>query len=132
MKKLLLISIVALLLCGCEKSEAIIGSSSSSDKAEGIAYGIIYNDIDKITESEILSSYSKQDIIEYISNAEKHSTIESIVIDEILPNNNSVKDKTIMVNVKADYEDNKYNKLYLFEFHIGADGKVYGYNFWKY
>lgn len=53
-------------------------------------------------------------------------------IDRIYPNNSSTKDCVIMANIKLSYNQSEYNNLYLYEFHVNAEGQIYGYNIWVY
>lgn len=52
--------------------------------------------------------------------------------DYITPNNSSTGDSVIMENVKIGYDDYKYNKVFLFEYHVNSNGDIYGYNIWQY
>lgn len=58
------------------------------------------------------------------------------VVDVTYPDNSTTNDTVIMVNVQAyyyDYSDfHDYNQLYLFEFHVNAEGGIYGFNVWAY
>ena len=47
------------------------------------------------------------------------------------PNNSSTGDTVIMANYKIDI-GNGYNVVYLFEFHVNSNGKIYGFNAWEY
>lgn len=58
--------------------------------------------------------------------------VSDIVIDYTTPNNSSTGDTVVMVNAKIWFDDQSYNKLYLFEFHVNAGGDIYGYNIWVY
>lgn len=59
-------------------------------------------------------------------------SIGTIAIDTITVDNSSDYDDVIMVNIKVWSEGQTYNKLYLYEFHVNKDGKIYGYNAWLY
>jgi hypothetical protein len=45
---------------------------------------------------------------------------------------NSTNDTVYMVNVKIDYDNNSYNKVYLYELHVDEFGVIYAYNVWVY
>lgn len=73
-------------------------------------------------------------LIYYIENneiADKSAVIQT-VNDVITPSNSDTGDTVIMSNVKLTHGDTNYNRLYLLEFHINVDGKIYGYNIWSY
>ena len=53
--------------------------------------------------------------------------ISEKAIDIVTPQDSETSDTVLMCNI-----ENIYNKIYLFEFHINADGKIYGYNIWAY
>lgn len=54
----------------------------------------------------------------------------TLVCDGIQVSNSSNKDFVLMCNTKL--MDRGTNYAYLFELHINADGKIYGYNIWAY
>ena len=64
--------------------------------------------------------------------ADSKYTISNIIIDVTYPENSSTGDTVIMANTKIWYDDSRYNKLYLFEFHVNAIGDIYGFNVWVY
>lgn len=70
------------------------------------------------------------DIINYTNSNNIDGEIRNIVVDFTYPDNSSTGDTVIMVNTKVKYSE--YDKLYLFEYHINADGKIYGFNAWVY
>lgn len=71
------------------------------------------------------------DVSQYTKNNKVESTIiPELVIDYTTPSNSSTGDTVIMANAKVQYKS--YNKVYLFEFHVNQDGKIYGYNVWIY
>lgn len=70
------------------------------------------------------------DIINYTNSNNIGGEIRNIVVDFTYPDNSSTGDTVIMVNTKVKYSE--YDKLYLFEYHINADGKIYGFNAWVY
>lgn len=69
-------------------------------------------------------------LLDYINTNRIYGNIQSTVIDWVHTSYSSTEDSVMMINVKV--ENNGYNELYLFEFHINAEGKIYGYNVWAY
>lgn len=69
-------------------------------------------------------------LLNYINTNRIYGNIQSTVIDWVCTSYSSTEDSVMMINVKV--ENNGYNELYLFEFHINAEGKIYGYNVWAY
>lgn len=53
-------------------------------------------------------------------------------IDIVKPQDSETSDTVLMCNIRLCNNENIYNKIYLFEFHINTDGKIYGYNIWAY
>lgn len=95
----------------------------------------IYNkDITYIQNNTALFTEDCYDkLIQYIETSNINSNnISDTVIDSITVENSSTGDFVIMLNTKIWYENQEYNKLYLTEFHINANGRVYGYNIWVY
>lgn len=95
----------------------------------------IYNkDITYIQNNTALFTEDCYDkLIQYIETSNINSNnISDTVIDSITVENSSTGDFVIMLNTKIWYENQEYNKLYLTEFHINANGRVYGYNIWAY
>lgn len=58
--------------------------------------------------------------------------ISEKAIDIVTPQDSETSDTVLMCNIRLSNNENIYNKIYLFEFHINADGKIYGYNIWTY
>lgn len=58
--------------------------------------------------------------------------ISEKAIDIVTPQDSETSDTVLMCNIRLSNNENIYNKIYLFEFHINADGKIYGYNIWAY
>lgn len=67
-----------------------------------------------------------------ISGKEELAYTSEIVVDYTKPSQSSTGDTVVMVNIKEQYDNWRYNKLYLFEFHVNIDGDIYGYNVWQY
>lgn len=73
------------------------------------------------------------DLLKYTENNNINSNdIGDTVIDSVDVKNSDTGDYVIMANTKIWYEDQQYNKLYLFEFHVNYEGRIYGYNVWVY
>lgn len=72
----------------------------------------------------------------YRRNVVNNNIITGIVsekaIDIVTPQDSETSDTVLMCNIRLSNNENIYNKIYLFEFHINADGKIYGYNIWTY
>lgn len=56
--------------------------------------------------------------------------VSSIVTDWVYPQYSQTEDSLMLMNIKVQLDS--YNELYLFEFHINSEGKIYGYNIWAY
>lgn len=83
------------------------------------------------TKSQYFTNDCFYDVLQYTKNNKVESTvIPELVVDYTTPSNSSTGDTVIMANTKVYYKS--YNKLYLFEFHVNQDGKIYGYNIWVY
>jgi len=68
-------------------------------------------------------------------------SVTSLVIDYTTPYKSTTEDTVIFANIKCNIEGRidaagneveVYNKLILFEYHVNADGLIYGYNIWQY
>lgn len=94
---------------------------------EGILDGNVSYTYGNIFESDVFDELNS-----YGLEAKIGGDISNIVVDFVDVPYSSTGDIVIMVNTKVDYENGKYNKLYLFEYHINANGKIYGYNVWVY
>lgn len=70
---------------------------------------------------------------QYISSNDINSSIISnMTLDFTYPDNSSTGDSVMMLNTKVWYDNQSYNLLYLFEFHINSAGDIYGFNVWTY
>ena len=78
-----------------------------------------YDKLKKITEDN------------YLQSQDGFSGFNSITIDRIYPDTSTTGDTVLMVNTIAQYSRG-YSQAYLFEFHVNADKKIYGYNIWVY
>ena len=105
----------------------------SNGMVADIAYGIITNNTSYISN---YANYFEPDcyseLYEYtMSNDLQFESIINSVIDFTYPDNSSTGDSVIMCNTKIVYTNN-YTGMCLFEYHINALGKIYGYNIWVY
>jgi hypothetical protein len=72
-------------------------------------------------------------LYDYIENNDINSyDISDLTIDYTYPSGSSTGDTVIMANAKVWYDNQTYNMLYLFEFHVDSHGDIYGYNVWLY
>ena len=92
----------------------------------------IINHNSLVLANDIFTPEVKRDLSILLVNNTIGGTINNVVVDFTYPENSSTGDTVIMVNSKISYEDGKYNKLYLFEYHVNADGKINGYKMWVY
>lgn len=76
------------------------------------------------------TAYDK--IKDYIQNNFIKGDIGEVVVDYVESSKSSTGDHVLMVNTKIWYDEQSYNKIYLFELHINSDGDIYGYNVWAY
>lgn len=58
--------------------------------------------------------------------------ISEKAIDIVTPDNSDTFDTVLMCNIRITNNSNQYNNIYMFEFHINKDGKIYGCNVWTY
>jgi len=73
------------------------------------------------------------DMYQYIQNNDIGSNvISNVTLDFTYPDESSTGDSVVMLNTKVWYDNQTYNNLYLFEFHINSSGDIYGYNIWAY
>lgn len=92
--------------------------------------GIINHNSTKLP-SGLIEQSAKTDLDILLVNNTIGGKLENVVVDFTYPENSSTGDTVVMVNAKVNY-DNYYTKLYLFEYHVNASGKIYGYNVWVY
>lgn len=101
---------------------------------------IIYDIIESILEHDISrlnknNKYITDDTYNILSSYVLANTIgtgniSDYMIDTSGVSQSSTVDYVILANLKINYEEN--NMMYLFEFHINANGLIYGYNIWVY
>ena len=101
-----------------EFSRSVVEAVLSNNKS------CMSNYVDCFTNESLTKVYG------YIVNNNIDGSIQSVVSDWVYPKYSATGDSVIMLNAKI--QNNGYNELYLFELHINADGKVYGYNVWAY
>ena len=99
--------------------------------SRSVIESVILNDKSYMAEYvDCFTNESLNKIYGLVVNNDINGSIQSIVADWVYPKYSSTGDSVIMINVKL--QSNVYNELYLFELHINADGKIYGYNVWAY
>lgn len=106
-----------------------------SEFSSGFVKSILTKDITFIEENKQIFHTNVLDRIEnYVeTNDINCSDIKgNIVADFTYPENSSTGDSVMMINAKLNCAGSNYNKMYLFELHIDANGKIYGYNIWVY
>lgn len=107
-------------------------SNNEIDKAcESIVKSVLGND--KSHMSKYVNCFTNEaltKIYTFVVNNEISGNIQSIVVDWIYPKYSSTSDSVMMLNAKIRQET--YNNLYMFEFHINSEGKIYDYNVWAY
>lgn len=99
---------------------------------DGIIDGIINNNQSRIREYRdyiIADTYARLNKYSKNNKIEKGNIISNLY-EITYPDNSSSGDTVIMKNITITY--NKYNLMYLFEFHINKEGIIYGYNVWVY
>lgn len=79
---------------------------------------------------ELMTEEASKNIKDFTENNDINGEIRNTIVEFTYPDNSSTGDTVIMVNSKIKYEG--YDKIYLFEYHINADGKIYGFNTWVY
>lgn len=89
------------------------------------------NEDSLITSKEYIEDAAYRSMYNFIENHTNKYTISERLIEFTYPENSDTGDDVIMVNCKVPIE-NKYNIIYLFEFHVNKGGKIYGCNIWQY
>ena len=73
------------------------------------------------------------DIIDCISKeVVQDGNIGSVSIEFTYPENSSTGDSVVMLNTKIRKHETQNQLVYMFEFHINSEGKIYGFNIWAY
>lgn len=144
MKKhlLLIISLITIL----SFTSVVYADNKSLEKAtesdcnltiNSICRAIISNNKDTLLENSdyfensTYKSSAYKSVYDFMSNNDIDGTCSNIVIDTTYPNNSSTGDFVIMANCKVNVKQG-YNLVYLFEFHVNKDGRIYGFNAWVY
>jgi hypothetical protein len=143
MKKILALVVLSLsLICG---TLTIYANNTEDVKIENLSqkevnrivssvtYGVFNNDTSDITEyAKYFTGDCFTNLYNYtMENNLEHESVVSSVIDFTYPENSSTGDTVIMVNAQILY-DSTHKGLYLFEYHVDANGDIYGYNIWVY
>ena len=108
---------------------------TSSDECRNLMFKIIrcsYGAYD-LSQFDYLftdQAYSAYGVICQNGYIDKPSAVSNLAIDFTYPENSSTGDTVIMANAKMNYSG--YKLLYLYEFHVNSDGKIYGVNVWEY
>ena len=81
------------------------------------------------------TAYFETSAYQSVYNFIEKRSVQGNVIDSSIeftyPDNSSTGDSVIMMNYKLSVGGG-YNVLYLFEFHVNSNGKIYGFNAWEY
>lgn len=103
--------------------------SERYDFAGDIVSAILSNDT---AELQKIAPYLTSDCYSKLlrSKVEFNGPVTRMICDKIEVNNSSDKDCVLMCNTMVI--NGAVNNAYLFELHIDANGKVYGYNIWVY
>lgn len=139
MKKylLLIISLITIL----SFTSIVYADNKSLEKAtesdcnltiNNICRAIINSNSEALLENtDYFENTAYKSVYDYINTNKIEGTCSNIVIDTTYPNNSSTGDFVIMANCKVNVQQG-YNLVYLFEFHVNKDGKIYGFNAWVY
>lgn len=111
-----------------------VGHRDCRNEISEIVYDIItHRTLELQNRAGDFSSSCLNSIVAYAyNNTIECNGVSELVIDSITPAQSDTGDTVLMTNVKLQYDDGAYNKLYLFEFHVNASGDIYGYNVWQY
>lgn len=120
--------------------------ATPGDSIENMDYWLAKSEFERITSDIVLNTgkidkdlatpEARQRINEFIKNnkinEKSYGKLVDTTLDFTYPEDSSTGDTVVMINAKIEYLNGKYNKLYLFEYHINAEGKIYGFNAWVY
>ena len=99
---------------------------------QSIGASIINSDVQALYSN---ATYFETSAYESVYKFIERNSIKGGVIDNVIeftyPDGSSTGDSVIMSNYKISL-GNGHNVLYLFEFHINSNGKIYGFNAWEY
>lgn len=99
---------------------------------QAISTSIINNNLKSLSDNSsyfVTSGY--EPIVNFIDRESVKGSIIDSTIEFTCPDESSTGDSVVMANYKLSIGD-KHNVLYLFEFHINEDGRIYGFNAWEY
>ncbi len=99
---------------------------------QSISTSIINNNAQSLSaNSDYFEPQAYKSVIDFINRDSVKGSIIDSIIEFTYPDYSSTGDSVVMANYKLSI-GNKHNILYLFEFHINKDGKIYGFNAWEY
>lgn len=99
---------------------------------QSISTSIINNNVQSLSaNSNYFEPQAYKSVIDFINRDSVKGSIIDSIIEFTYPDYSSTGDSVVMANYKLSI-GNKHNILYLFEFHINKDGKIYGFNAWEY
>ena len=99
---------------------------------QSISTSIINNKAQSLSaNSDYFEPQAYKSVIDFINRDSVKGSIIDYIIEFTYPDYSSTGDSVVMANYKLSI-GNKHNILYLFEFHINKDGKIYGFNAWEY
>ena len=104
----------------CSSTMQSIGSAIINSDEQSLLYNTAYFET---------SAY--QSVYNFIEKDSIQGSVIDNSIEFTYPDNSSTGDSVIMMNYKLSI-GNGYNVIYLFEFHINSNGKIYGFNAWEY
>jgi hypothetical protein len=147
MKALLSIVLIVAISMGYTSQPVFAATSSSStvfkfsesskseieDFMEKFVVAVMHTDKTFMVENKIPFNNVYDLLYSYVTNNNVGGDgIAAITVDVSDYSGNSTNDMVIMVNAKISYSNGKYNKAYLYEFHVDNYNTVYAYNVWCY
>lgn len=100
--------------------------------ARDIVKAIVNNDFSEVkNKMYLLDSQCYYDLTRYASSSEiSNGNMSEIVVEHVPVEKSSTADDVLICNTKIWFDDASYNMIYTFEFHVNAEGFIYGYNIW--
>lgn len=99
---------------------------------QSISTSIINNNLKSLSaNSDYFEAQAYKSVADFINRDSVKGSIIDSIIEFTYPDNSSTGDSVVMANYKLSI-GNKHNILYLFEFHINKEGRIYGFNAWEY
>ena len=99
---------------------------------QSISTSIINNNLKSLSaNSDYFEAPAYKSVADFINRDSVKGSIIDSIIEFTYPDNSSTGDSVVMANYKLSI-GNKHNILYLFEFHINKEGRIYGFNAWEY